>query len=522
MTLITATNAPSFLEAPVPLRRSRAGQSQIGAVLITLFLTAGSLKVLPLLGDLPLDFTVLSVVMVIGFAFYCFFRNGTVLPRASMLVPAFFISTLPTFFWSSFGEYTLLKAGTFLAFTLTVSICAPIIVQTRSGVRAVLLWSLLIGVLMSVDSIWLRPGTGELGRLRSLGNEIELGRTTGQAMVVLFVLALWVPKRLVFIGPTTIVLGLALVGAGSRGSFVALPIAVMVVALLSRKLKLPILYRSIVIGVLLFGAGYAALGYAPAESAARLTDTSQLGASGRDALYRTGLELLPRVPLGIGWGDWGDYVDIFQGDIRLYPHNLFLEIGVELGWLPLSVMVVVIIKAFQAVLKERGSIESDMMLGVLTFVLITTQFSGDLSDNRHLFVLLVLAKHLESLPWDGLSLKVSSGNPQLHLLPAMEPLVDDFEELIEPANPQSSERAPSKLFESQERLESAPDQAEVVYRSRLFPSRSREIVEASEEPQTRIQLFPVQKPLPEAADKKKADRKQRRIKSAKNSAELTK
>ena len=333
----------AILSAPLPI---------LGGFLLAVFMNAGVLKELPVLMNLPVDFTVLSVALVAGFGSLAFLgANGSV-PKASFAVPLFFVATTPAFLWSSFGPYTVLKAGTFVATTLVVSIFAPMLIMTRSGLRTVWIWLVLMALGMSVDALYLRPGSSSVDRLASLGNSIALGRAAGLGIIILFVMAIWRRHPLLLLAGTAAFLSAVLVGAGSRGPFFSLPVALMVVTLLSRRITIPPSVRAVLLSGLVVFVVLFTLTLAPEASVSRLFDTGELGTSGRDDLYSEGLELLPRVPFGIGWGDWGERVFVFSGDIRLYPHNIFIEIGVEMGWVAIVALVLLIVQAYRVLLRR--------------------------------------------------------------------------------------------------------------------------------------------------------------------------
>jgi O-antigen ligase len=95
---------------------------------------------------------------------------------------------------------------------------------------------------------------------------------------------------------------------------------------------------------------------------------------------------------GHGTGSWP--VLAGYGDVREYPHNLFLELGAEQGLLGVLLFVAAVAYAFAA-LGPWSDLRRDpirlTILMLLTFALVTSQVSGDLVDNRILFLLIGLA-----------------------------------------------------------------------------------------------------------------------------------
>lgn len=113
--------------------------------------------------------------------------------------------------------------------------------------------------------------------------------------------------------------------------------------------------------------------------------------------FRVAIETMltfPHFLTGLGIGGFSVYyagIDDWRG---AYPHNIFLELGSELGILGLIAIVLFIYWSFSAVLsflKESKAIQSNRVyLGItlfalLVFMVINSSVSGDINDNRFLF-----------------------------------------------------------------------------------------------------------------------------------------
>ncbi len=99
--------------------------------------------------------------------------------------------------------------------------------------------------------------------------------------------------------------------------------------------------------------------------------------------------------LGWGIGGWSKFY--FHEDRRGYPHNLFLEVGVEEGSAGLFILLAFVARIFWVAAKTRGAGDGrfSFILPVLAFSLLVTMFSGDITDNRSFWM------------WCGLSLALS-------------------------------------------------------------------------------------------------------------------
>ena len=109
--------------------------------------------------------------------------------------------------------------------------------------------------------------------------------------------------------------------------------------------------------------------------------------------YRVALEAVMERPiLGLGIGGFAIYH--WGVDQRQYPHNIFLEVGSELGFLGLGLFVLLVGGAIVILLTVREAEGGPhdglnvILTGLLFFQLVNALFTGDVNDNRFLFVVL--------------------------------------------------------------------------------------------------------------------------------------
>jgi O-antigen ligase len=115
--------------------------------------------------------------------------------------------------------------------------------------------------------------------------------------------------------------------------------------------------------------------------------TSSVSAGQRVGLYSASLhEVVDHPILGLGVGGWSEFY--YGHDERAYPHNLLLEIATEEGLLGLIAFMFFLVGVFQASY-ELSSLTGDrfaVLSGLLIFTLVATMFSGDLDDDRLLWL----------------------------------------------------------------------------------------------------------------------------------------
>ncbi|MEM2164053.1 MAG: hypothetical protein QXR62_06520, partial [Candidatus Bathyarchaeia archaeon] len=81
---------------------------------------------------------------------------------------------------------------------------------------------------------------------------------------------------------------------------------------------------------------------------------------------------------------------------RLYPHNIILELGAELGLIGVLIFAMMIGMAFAKSLvtlgaqRGFGKIATRYLLVVCCFTLLNAMVSGDINDNRILFTSVAL------------------------------------------------------------------------------------------------------------------------------------
>jgi O-antigen ligase len=90
--------------------------------------------------------------------------------------------------------------------------------------------------------------------------------------------------------------------------------------------------------------------------------------------------------LGLGVGGWSQFY--YGHDGRAYPHNLLLEITTEEGLLGLIAFAFFLVAIFEAShqLSRLTASHFVVLSGLLIFTLVATMFSGDLDDDRLLWL----------------------------------------------------------------------------------------------------------------------------------------
>jgi len=361
-------------------------------VLALLLLGIGNLVIPALYRELvPFDYLLASLALT---AVVVMFRLREVLRSVSAWWPMalFLVACVPGFISAPLSAYGATKAQAFaIAFVVVLACCSiadppwllPHLTRTILGV----------GFIFTAAASAL--GTSDIaGRLVFLGlNPIGIGRVAGLVIVLALALVL-INLR----GPLRIMalLGMASIGlvgviaTGSRGPLVAVALALVVLLLVLASLR-RISGRTtavLVVSSLLVGAVVAV------SSSAGLARLSSGTDSGRSQLYAESLQLALDTPLGIGWGQLGQYIVDFRSTDpdTLYAHNVFLEMFVEGGVIALAAFSLLAILAARRVYKAvRQDIRYAPVLVVFTYALTSAQFSSDVVGNRLMWLAIGLA-----------------------------------------------------------------------------------------------------------------------------------
>lgn len=199
---------------------------------------------------------------------------------------------------------------------------------------------------------------------------------------------------------------IAMLQTGARGPLVALVVSVGVlvawVATVDSRISVRQAIASGAVMLLLVG-GALWFFQRMSRTAARFAQLASIegltAAGGRAELFASGVYYWLQAPFfGHGIGSFGI---LYSGqDIRYYPHNIILEIGVEAGLIGVVLFVGAVCYALWVIIYSDAT---DMALQGFTlaffvFMLTNAMVTGDISTNRTLFVALALLLTFDHSP----------------------------------------------------------------------------------------------------------------------------
>ena len=367
-------------------RRREGGK--VSALLLAVGVLAGGLKEHPSLSWFPVDLTLLAVAGV------ALLLAGRLLGRP-FRVPAFVVVlallAMPGILFRPDHEYATHKAVGLVA-TAILAVGAYYLLDSDRRVRAWLGWHLLLGVVILVLAY--TSERSDTGRIVVEGaNVISTARASGMAIVLLVAVAMFGSRLRVVSLLAAVVLAVPFLNVGSRGPFLAAALAVATLVLLGpRRGRIG---RLLLLGTLTIGAAYY-IATAQTFAVARIRNSilSRERATGtRDAYWQAGVDALGSHPFGAGLGGFWERAPVgLQVDgYRIYPHNLFLEVGSELGW---AVMVCVAAWIGWVVVRlarlGRSHVPAGVLLAMVVFYVTNAMVSGDINDNRTMWTALAV------------------------------------------------------------------------------------------------------------------------------------
>lgn len=353
-----------------------------------------------------------SLLPVVAVAMYLLSRRRRIsvpVDAAVLSQVVFAVVLLAGVAYSSGGTSNALeKAWRFLYMGLFLFVATALFAGDARRQRDILA-SYTVGAVLWAAGVFVF-GSYTQGRLgfEDLAGPIVYGRACGMAATLM---AAWLLTRA---GRVSALIALpvgvfALYGtvlSGTRGAVVAFVVALLAVTLLSLVRGRTLLHLVVVCATLLGAALLVGkfVGGSPEELLARYAELGR-SASGESAaeriyLYSIAARMLSESPL-LGKGT-AAYPAALQ-----YPHNIFLEVGAELGTVGILALSSFLTAALVYVVRvlhgpEYSDSQKRMMLllaGGFAFILVEAQFSGDITNNRLIwfFCGLISAVHATKL-----------------------------------------------------------------------------------------------------------------------------
>jgi O-antigen ligase len=377
-------------------------------IAIALYMFVGTIKADPVIGGMmPFDLTAaLGGMLVLACVIKLVRSDGLpYFPRSYGLYAVIILPMIASLLYTPVLSVGADKAGRFLVLTGIAIISPFVLLDSPKRVRVFLYSMGAIGLMISAESL---ANLGGSDRLTAPGaSTIQLGTAAGTGMAIAWSLLLpELPlRRRILVYPAVGALFIALLGSGARGPLIGSVCCILFVLWKFRKLAVDI-------GILT-AAGFVGLAKVgiPAASfkylGTLINGDPAAAMATRNNLLLLAWHLFQEHPfLGVGIGGY----QYFSPDPEnIFPHNIFLELGAELGIIPVVAFTGLVIWAFWEAFQQLRDLdfpywqESFAVLSLLIFGFLQMIKSGDINDNRTMwfamglpFLLRYLAKRAPS------------------------------------------------------------------------------------------------------------------------------
>ncbi|MEO0080144.1 MAG: O-antigen ligase family protein [candidate division WOR-3 bacterium] len=376
-------------------------------ICLMLFLTAGTFKteILSLLPAAPDPTAILAVITCLAVVFRILPPAPYLARTAHRLLPGRLLLPYGLLLLVIIGsalsfttsEYGRAKAFRFAALT-TVATFAPFyLLDTETRLRRFLMTAVGLGIAMTLFGVVTGEGLAAFG-----STHIATGRVIGLGLLAtlffLFRDARAAPHRWPIWATLAGILLFGFLYAGSRGSLVSLVITGVVLVITSLFLKRG--WRTTAPGLVTIALLLAVVATLKPEAIevmnTRLAHVTSgpLGSSAgaRIGLAKTALETFLANPvIGVGIGGFDLIWSRSEMPRGSYPHNIFLELGSELGLVGIGAFGLLLFPTLVHTFRRlrgapaRGLATPLLVCALLIYFLVNALFSGDLNDNRMLF-----------------------------------------------------------------------------------------------------------------------------------------
>lgn len=378
--------------------RSLAGV--LGACVLAMYIFSGPLKGNPLFAWLPYDLTlllglVLIVLTLVELSRTMHLSYVVVVP---LLVAVFMLAGVRDIS----SAYGLDKTISFFSTTLLAFGSVVVLLREDEQRRAFLGTLTGIGVVVAVFVLAFPQRTSDWSDVVTLAgtNTISTSQMITVGAVVLGIngiAGVAAVTRRVATTLTATAMVLVALSTGSRGPVVAVSIAALFALLLA-----PIFRRrrarSLAAVLLLAGVGAFLAVQVGGEGFARvlgfLAGEQDTSTSARTVFWSTAWTHVAQLPLGGGWGYFSTIDEMgFHGASggRAYPHSVPLEIALEAGWVSGLFFVILVAITILRLLRRACTSTALTFLVLLIFAVGNSLISGDINDNRLMWVLIVAA-----------------------------------------------------------------------------------------------------------------------------------
>ena len=339
------------------------------------------------------------------------FKVGKVSRRRIILYVTFVVFVCASLLYTPNREYAVSKTVDFVSTSSIIILATLITLENRISLQKTMITlgnlSLIIGFVTifvtwtHTGSILVRVGTSAASEISfrgvNLAVSIWFGRRMGISFLAMFFATLVEPTKANKIKSFLLFLFTMLsVSRGPIFSLLATFAMAIVVGLkhssqANRIIKKVLIFALIVVPIVGFSL-------VTKEGFQRILDFGDANALGRLGMFRISVDLIKNNLLGYGIGSYS----VLAG-VGRYPHNIVLELLVELGIIGLFLFSQPFIKSMRDSIKMLYKSKKEdwafamFSFSVLLFAILNAQFSGDIVSNEYIWFGVFLSARLSEI-----------------------------------------------------------------------------------------------------------------------------
>jgi len=336
--------------------------------------------------------TILIVSSLFVASIYNCFKNIkiNIFNKTNLVLLAFFIFIFISNFWSKSPVYGLFKTQGFLLTVIIPAFAINILMKDNNLLNKVINVALIFSVIGSILLLYNNIENLFSGRTSIDGvNTIWISRYIGVGFVILYS-RIRQYKTTLFNIFLIILLGISMIINGSRGPILSLFLTIYIFELItfyhSKRKDRNFIYITLVTIIIIISL------FIFQEQISRFNIEflkSDTNVSERINNYNISLNAI-KDKFFIGHGI-GGFSYIFKNiDDRIYPHNMILEIFVELGLIGISFLIYLIVHSFKVLNYKKENKIIFSCFSILIYYFINSMFSGDLFGNSSFFIVLII------------------------------------------------------------------------------------------------------------------------------------
>jgi len=358
----------------------------LSALAVAGFVNAGNWKTSPLLSGVPFDLTLVLAALVVAVVGWRIITDGIPFPVA--VVVAGFSLLVPPLLWTVSSAYADEKTLHLLTLTLLSALAPAVLVRTVEDARRLLTGYAAIS-LLTVVNVLVDPAPVATYRGAPLAlpgvTTIAVGQSAAFVLLFAALAVIWKQRwSLLWAPPVAAAAILVMLQTGSRGPLLSAGGAMVVTVALLRP---PLVRAGAVVGLVAL-AVTGLFARAPRYAQERIEQAAQGQVTGdillRVRLFQAAVRSVGRDPFGIGWGG---YERIAPEGYR-YPHNLALELLTEAGVVFGGLFLAWVLLYYLWARRAGACFTTSVLLAGFSFALLGSTTSGDVNDNRAMFMLL--------------------------------------------------------------------------------------------------------------------------------------